>query len=255
MAIRPSPLRRRAITAGALAAATLGLAQASSAALTTWEYGGAILGYYVNAKEGPAMALYDSEAVPLFISGTPIEEGIQIQGTGDNGLAFTLSTSQYQPGLQGDPDYRGNFLCVYGSGAIDGASWQHPEDAIRSNFEILLSLNFGELDVFSVESSYMLFDAGNNITASVGSSGYNNTFEPGGYGVGFAYEDRFGSGYETAVSFNWAIIIRFEWLFPRGDSSIAMGFSENGTTLYTVPAPASAAGLMLAGLAGMRRRR
>lgn len=252
----PAGCGRAVAVAGLAGAVVLGASAPSRAALTTWQFGGASLGYYANIEGSPTALLYSTEVVPVTVSAHPIEEGIEIVGTGDGGGAFALSAAQYQPGNTGDPELRGNFLHVFGTGTFDGASWQHPEDLIRSTFALNFGLSDGELNILGVESSFTLRDSENNFLIGVGSSGYGESLDPGEYGVGFAYEDRFGSNYQAAVAFDWAITMRFEWSVERGDSPVlSFGFDRNLTTLEVVPAPGCAACLGLLGAAGLRRRR
>lgn len=249
--------RVRSGCAAVLAAgAMLAVAPTAGAALTTWNFGSATLGYYQMSEGGPEFVAYDAQTVQVSVDANPIEEGIEIYGMGNAGSAFTIDAADYNAGLVGDPELSGNFFEVRGDGTFNGARWQHPQDLIRSFFDLYLNFNEGAVNVLELSTSFTLLDIGNNVTTAVGSGGYTNSFAAGSHLIDAVYEDRFNENFENAVAFEWKFLVRFEWLIPRSVASgLTLGFNENNTNLTSIPAPGAAAGLALLGLAGLRRRR
>jgi MYXO-CTERM domain-containing protein len=222
-------------------------------AVTTWSYGGALLQYVVNTEDGPAWQNF--EGGPS-VGSTPLENGIKLFGTGDNFNVFHFNGASYATGVSDNPDYRGVQLVITGTGTIDGSVWSHPNDIIRTTFGIGFGISGGTLDVYKVETSFTLRDNENNFLIGVGSGTSLGLYEAGGYGVGFAFEDRFGSNYATATHFDWSVTIGFDWQGMGLEDEFNFSVEPNSIDLQaqTVPAPFSLALFGLGGLAARRRR-
>ncbi len=230
--------------------AVCGVAASANAALTTWEYGGAKL-QYVNSDGGWEDFDFDPS-----VGATVLDDGLKVFGTGDENNVFSFVGESYITGTSTDPDVRGVQLVIHGSGTFDGAQWQHPGDSIKTTFKFNFDFDGGTLEVYKAETSFSLFDAQDNGLIGVGSGGYSSgVLDPGGYGVGFAYEDRFGSNFETATHFTWEVRIGFDWNGQVSTNALNFGIPPNSIDFNVVPAPGAIGLAAFAGVVAGRRNR
>lgn len=250
--------------------ATLLLAFAGSAGatpITTWSYGSSHLQHLRN-DDGVYWVDYDPlnpSMIPDVIS-SPLDNGIKLSGRGSKGFIFGLSGDNYIP-TPSEPttggNLRGNRLTISGTGTIDGAAWQHPNDIVRTAFDFDFLITGGEIELYTVGTSFTLLDASNNFVAGVGSgTGFGDTFGAGFHQFDFAFEDRFGpidqpSDISTAVTIEWEIAFYFDWTNYSAGDQLYFDIPQNSVDIQatTVPTPGTAALLTLAGLATARRRR
>jgi hypothetical protein len=186
-----------------------------------------------------------------------LPEGLKVYANGnESDVAFTLTGATYIGGVTDGALPSGNRLVLFGEATFDGNNWVHPDDFIRTAFGFGLDFDGGIVNITNASTSYTLFDGMGGFLAGVGSSGFNAfDLEPGGYGFGFAYEDRFGSNFETGTTISWEILINFEWLDVSESNTLNFHIPQNSIDIQTIPAPG---GLVLASLgviAGLRRRR
>jgi hypothetical protein len=239
---------------GTLAAALLSAA-AARADLTAWTFSAAELGYVDNTGG----TQWQSYAFGPTVGGTAVPDGLHIVGTGTNGNVFQLTEATYVPSPVQDSFYRGNILVLSGTGAIDGAAWQHPDDFIRTTFGIGFELSGGTLTVYRADTGFTLYDASNQFLIGVG-SGFADpnglgSYGPGGYGVGWAFEDRFGSNYQTATHFSWTVTFGFDWTGMAPGDTFNFAIPGNSIDLQVVPEPASLAAVLAIGSLLLVRRR
>lgn len=200
------------------AAAILSLAAgAAQAQLTTWTYAGSALQYIANQDKAYFYVDYDT---PPTVGALPVFDGIHIYGTGSSStsgapagdIAFSIGAADYIPSPIVDPNLRGNRLLISGVGTIDGAAWQHPADYIRTQFDFGMDISGGTIDLFKIETGFELRDHDDNFVTGVGSGTSLGEYDgPGGYGLGFAFEDRFGSDITTAETIHWTVAIYYDW--------------------------------------------
>lgn len=244
----------RAIVWAGFAAGVFAFAGAASGQITNWSYGESHL-RFVNAT--PEWQDYDTPTPT--VGATPLFDGLHVFGTGDNDNVFSLTGATYVPGPANDPDFRGNQLVISGAATFDGSQWQHPDDLIRTSWGIGFGFSGGTLAIYRTDTSFTLLDADDNFLTGVG-SGWGEeglgTYEPGGYGVGWAFEDRFGANYETATHMLWSVTIGFDWTGYGPGDTFDFSIPQNSIDFNVVPSPGAFA---LAGIAGLgvasRRRR
>lgn len=236
-------------SAGFLAGAALFCGAQAYGQLTTWSYGGSAL-QYVNDS---SWSNYD---IGPTIGATSLFDGIKMYGTGIEDNAFAQTGSSYIPSSEHDPnqsEFVGNRLIMYGEGTIDGAAWQHPDDIVRTTFGFGFGFTGGALNIYTVQTGFLLLDPNGGFVTGVGSSTGFDPFEPGGYGLGFAFEDRFGSDITTATTIQWTVEIKYDWTGMGETDTLAFNIPQNSIDINVVPEPASLGLLALGGLL-MRRR-
>ncbi len=219
--------------------------------LTTWSYDESNLQYVDDSGEDPVWANYTE--VPT-VDSTPLFDGIMLFGTGDSDLAFSLTGAEYVPS-SGDPTYRGNQLVISGTGTIDGAAWQHPQNFINTSFAFGLDFSGGTIDLYNISTGFTLYNGLGEFLIGVGSGTSLGEFDPGGYGFGFVFEDRFPFNYETAETFTWSVIIGFDWTGMADEDLMNFYIPQSSIDLQVLPEPGSAVLLGLGLVASVRRRR
>lgn len=234
---------------------------AAATPVTTWTYGFSQLQHGVYDKSG-APQVQDYPGISPNITSEQLDNGLKLYSPGDGSTTFGLTGETYigtpPPPVRGDASVlRGNRFTNYGGGTIDGTAWQHPDDIIRTTFGFGFDFSGGQLDVYEVRTFFLLSDSEGNFVTGVGSSTGLGVFDPGGYGFGFAFEDRFGANIQTATTIFWGVEIYFDWTGQDFDDTLAFNVPPNSIDIQatTVPAPASAGLLGLGALATIRRRR
>jgi hypothetical protein len=242
-------LRHRTFIA-TLGATALLTALTAHAQLTTWELGGAALQY---AASGPSWQDYGSADV----GSDPLFDGIKLFGTGGGDTVFSLSGTDFMGEDTGDPDYRGSRLVIWGTGTIDGTAWTHPDHYISTTYGIGFDFDGGIIDFYDVSTGFTLFDADDNFLIGVGSGFFGGlgTFPPGGYGIGWEFQDRFGQSYETAESFYWSLTFAFDWTDMEPEDTFTFYVPHDSIDVRVLPEPTSAQLLALCGAPLLRRRR
>lgn len=240
---------------------------ASAVPITTWSYGSSHLQHLRN-DDGTYWVDYDPlnpSMIPDVVS-SPLENGIKLAGPSSKGFVFGLDSNTYIP-TPTEPtaggNLRGNRLIMRGTGAIDGAAWQHPNDIVRTSFQFDFAHTGGDVELYTIGTSFTLRDAANNFVAGVGSgTGFGNTFEPGFHQFDFAFEDRFGpidqpSDISAAVTIEWEVAFYFDWTNYSPGDQFYFDIPQNSVDIQaqTIPAPGAAAMMGLAGVAALRRRR
>lgn len=231
-------------------------AAGASADLIEWSYGGAVIEAVSN--EGNSWVTMDYQPE---VTGTVTDAGLKIFGTGNEFSVFSFVGENFITGTSTDPEYRGVQLRLFGTGTFDAANWQHPGNAIRTVFGMGLAFDAGAVDFYRVETSFTLKDAQGNGIIGVGSGVGTDQgpglgkFEPGGYGFGLAFEDRFGGDYSSAVTIEWEVRLGFDWTGQQSTDSFSFFIPDQSIDLTVIPAPATL-GLAAVGLiaAGRRRR-
>jgi MYXO-CTERM domain-containing protein len=253
----------RTASAASIAALLLALAGSATATpITTWTHNLSQLqyGYYDN-EAIPQVADYDN--ITPNITASPLDNGIKLSTPGDGAPTFSITGTEYiptalQPVTGEATAIRGNRFTNYGGGTIDGTAWQHPDDIVRTTFNFGFNLTGGELALYEVRTFFILSDSEGGFVTGVGSStGFEDAFLPGGHGLGFAFEDRFGSNIATAVSIFWGVELYFDWTNQGDKDTLAFYVGNDSIDIQaqTVPTPGAAALLTLAGLTTARRRR
>ncbi|MDD4890460.1 MAG: PEP-CTERM sorting domain-containing protein [Phycisphaerae bacterium] len=220
-------------------------ATASGDPITTWSYGGSALQYVDTSSGSPTWADYSPSPT---VDAAPLANGIKIVGVGAGGSAFSLTGETYIAGPTGDPDFRGNRLVISGTGTIDGTVWQHPADYIGTTFGIGFDLSGGSLDVYNVTTSFLLLDAGGHPVIGVGSGSSVGVYDPGSYGVGFAFQDRFGLNYQAARAIEWTVTFGLDWTGQATTDTLTFSIPSNSIDIQAVPEPATLALLTIGGL-------
>ncbi|MCE9619576.1 MAG: PEP-CTERM sorting domain-containing protein [Planctomycetes bacterium] len=243
---------KRTLFIAALGMTLTGAANAD--AVTTWSYLNSDLRYVdlLSDSDLPVWRAYNPGPT---VGSSPLSNGIKLHGGGSlEDKIFALTGADYVPSPVSDPDFRGNLLVIYGTGTIDGAMWTHPDDFIRTSFGFGFDFSGGTLDIYKVETSFILFDSSHNPLIGVGSGTGLGIHEPGGYGYGFAFEDRFGSNYQTATAIEWQVTFGFDWTGMSAEDTFNFYIPQNSIDIQAVPEPVTMSLLTLGGLA-MRRRR
>jgi len=245
--------------AAASAAATLIFAAAAAATpITSWDYTESRLQYGVyDDNNNPDVQDYNFSPA---IGATALDNGIKIYSPNDGNLTFSLTGKTYigtpTPNTLGAPAaLRGNRLVITGSASISGPLWQDPDDYISTAFEFGFDFTGGELDLYAVQTSFLLTDSEGGFVVGVGSGTSLGVFEPGGYGVGFEFQDRFNGPIPTATNILWSVEIYYDWTNQDADDALSFYISENSIDITAVPTPGTASLLALAGLTTARRRR
>ena len=248
----------------ALAATTLvalcGIASATP--VTSWQFDNSVLQHGAYDPEGGFPIIVNYDGISPNIVGESTENGMHMYSPGDGSTTFSLTGESYigTPPLptRGESTVlRGNRLGMYGTGTIDGAAWQHPEDIIRTTFGFGFEFSGGSLTLYTVGTFFTLTDSENNFITGVGSGTGFDPFEPGGYGLGFAFEDRFGADIHTATNIFWGVEIYFDWTGYSPDDTLSFNIPSNSIDInaMTTPTPGAAGLAGLAGLVAIRRRR
>lgn len=253
------------VSVGAIAALA---SVASAVPITTWSYGSAHLQHLRN-DDGTFWVDYDAVNDPnLFpdVISAPLDNGIKLSAGNTDNVVFTVNGNSYIP-TPTDPinggNFRGNRLLIQGTGTIDGAAWQHPNDIIRTTFDFGFGHSGGHVELYGVETSFILLDSLNGFVIGVGSgTGFGETFEPGIHTLGFAFEDRFGaidepSNISNAVTIVWEVRFMFDWTSYSPTDTLNFDIPQNSVDIQalTIPAPGAAALVGLAGITALRRRR
>ena len=237
-----------------VAGSALVMCAGASAQLTTWDYGGSALQYTSNSEGDYTWVSYQPGPT---VGATPLVDGIKMYGTGDNDNAFSQTGLSYIPSDSHDPntsDFVGNRLLMFGQGTINGAAWVHPDDIVRTTFNFGFGFSGGILDVYAVQTGFTLLDPNGDFVTGVGSGTSLGAYEPGGYGLGFAFEDRFGADISTATTILWTVEIRYDWTGMAEGDTLAFDIPQNSIDINVVPEPASIALLALGGVMLRRRR-
>jgi len=239
-----------AVVAGALSLA----ASPADATLLTWTFGSATLEFYDTTLSEPDWVPFD---VTPTVSASQFDGGLKLFGTGLDSQAFSLPAAEYiaAPPWSFDGEVQARLL-LSGTGTINGAAWQDPDDTIVTAFDFGFDFDSGQLDLNDVSTGFLLLDAEQSPLVGVGSSTGLGLHDPGSYGYGFQFVDRFNSGYETAATFIWQVRLDFEWIDPSPSSSLTFTIPQNSIDLshVSVPEPASAALLLAGGLLTVGRR-
>lgn len=243
---------------GVLAAFTA-CGTAAATPVTTWSFGSAHLQHGVYDDFGEP-AIQDYDGLTPNITTDPLANGIKLYSPGDGSNTFSLAGESYigtpsVPTSGGDKVMRGNRLLLTGTGTIDGPSWQDPTDFIRTSFDFGLSFTGGVLDLYEIRSGYLLTDSEGGFVVGVGSGTGLGTMEPGQYGFGLAFEDRFNGPIPTAVNIQWTVEIYFDWTGQNFNDTLDFTIAPNSIDIQAVPAPGAAGLLGLGGAAMLRRRR
>jgi hypothetical protein len=240
-----------------LAAATL-TASASLAGVTTWTLDSASL-QTASDIDGYFWRDYDSISPTVFA--TPVTEGLHIVGgasDSDDRTVFSIPAADFLT-LPGAPNnYRGSRLFLSGQGTIDPTGWDPLNDIIRTTFGFGFAFNSGELFLPEISTSYFLSNPQGDFIAGVGSGfGFDEPFLPNGFGLGFAFEDRFGNDISAATLIYWNIAINFDWTNADPSDTLTFTIPDNSIDInhITVPTPTAAALLTLSALTATRRRR
>lgn len=199
------------LSGAAVIAALFGACSTASAQLTTWVYDGADLQHV--EEIGPELTWLSYGEAPT-VDGTPVFDGLKLVGTGPDNQVFALTGDTYVASNNHDPNvngFIGNVLTMYGHGTIDGTAWQHPGDKIRTIFAFGWATSGGVLNIYEVTTGFLLLDPNGGFVTGVGSGTSLGSFDPGGWGVGFAFEDRFGADITTAQNMYWTVTIKFDW--------------------------------------------
>ncbi|MFM9957699.1 MAG: MYXO-CTERM sorting domain-containing protein [Phycisphaerales bacterium] len=240
---------------------------ASAVPVTTWSFGSSHL-QHLRDDDGTFWVDYDPlnpSLVPDVMS-TPLDNGIKLSGPGSKGFVFGFTGDNYIP-TPSEPtasgNLRGNRLVINGTATINGAAWQNPFDIVRTSFEFDFAHTGGDVELYTIETSFTLLDASNNFLGGVGSAtGFSQTFDPGFHAFDIDFDDRFGpidqpNDISAAVAIEWQIAFYFDWTnYAQGDQ-FYFDIPQNSVDIQaqTIPTPGAAALLSLAGLAGLRRRR
>lgn len=240
-----------------LAAATL-TASASLAGVTTWTLNSASL---QTASDIDGYFWRDYEGFSPTVFATPVTEGLHIVGGASDSAdrtVFSIPAADFLT-LPGAPNnYRGSRLLLSGQGTIDPTGWDPLNDIIRTTFGFGFTFNSGELFLHEVATTYLLSNPQGDFIAGVGSGfGFEEPFLPSGFGLGFAFEDRFGNDISTATLIYWNIFINFDWTNADPNDTLTFSIPDNSIDInhITVPTPTAAALLTLSALTATRRRR
>lgn len=243
-------------------AALLGVSSVASATpITTWSYAFSQLQYgYYDDQGQPQVADYNG--ISPNVTSDQLANGLKLYSPGDGSPTFSLTGDQYIPTapfpVNGDNTaIRGNRFTNYGGGTIDGAAWQHPDDIIKTTFDFGFEFSGGTLELYRVQTFFLLSDSEGGFIGGVGSSSGFEPFEPAGYGLGFAFEDRFGFDISNARNIFWGVEIYFDWTGYAAEDTLAFTIPPNSIDIQaqTVPAPGAAGLVGVGGLIALRRRR
>jgi hypothetical protein len=168
-------------------------------------------------------------------------------------------TSILSDNYRGDRDAngRGSRIVIRGAAALS-EPWDSAVLSIPTTFAFGFSFGTWQLAVFNVGTSFSLYDADGNGLQGVG-SGFGDdglgTFQPGGYGFGFQFVDRFNGDATAGVRFDWEIVIGFEWTGANEGDLLAFNTGPEGINIAVVPAPGAVGMLAACSLLAARRRR
>jgi hypothetical protein len=218
--------------------------------LTSFAFGGAHLQYGSDVGGDPDWLDYPTITPNVTAEGGI--DGLHMFSPGEGSRTFTLGGSDY---LSQSFSNRGNRLLLTGTGTINSAAWQHPADFIRTTFQFDFGFSTGSLAIYEVSTGFTLTDPDGNFITGVGSSTGFDPFAPGGYGLGFAFEDRFGGDITGATRFSWTVAINFDWTGMDSNDSLHFDISPNSIDFNTLPTPGAAALLGLGGMVAGRRTR
>lgn len=253
------PATRALAPATIAATASLVFAAAAGATpVTSWDYTESRLQYGVYDDFGNP-GLQDYNFSPA-IGAAAFDNGIKLYSPNDGNLTFSLTGKTYigtptPPNLGNPAAIRGNRLVITGTASISGPLWQDPDDSVLTTFQFGFDFSGGTLDLYAVQTSFLLTDSEGGGVVGVGSGTGFEPFTPGGYGLGFAFQDRFNGPIPTATNILWSVEIFYDWTNPAADDNLNFYISENSIDIAAVPTPGAASLLTLAGLASARRRR
>jgi len=246
-----SLMSSRSAHAAVLALTPLAAATANADAFD-WTHNSTRL-QYVQSGGGGGWVDYDVPTASVGSAYLPTN-GIKLYGTGsDDGSVFSMTGAQYRRSF--DDNLRGNRLIMSGTSTFDGAHWTHPTDYISTLFKYGITVTGGNVEMYSVETGFTLYDAANNFLIGVGSSTGGFNYTVGHTDTSFGFQDRFGSNFETGTHLDWTVAFYFDWTGVDQDDAIQFFIPNNSVDIQVVPAPAAAGLLGFAGLLGARRRR
>ncbi len=225
---------------------------------THWMFEGGTLEHYAADPGNSGWREYDG--IRPTVASEHLFSGLRMNGNGstddlDNNQLFAIRGDDYRG--ESDADGRGSRLILRGSAEVhepwDSATWSIP-----TTFNFGFTFGSGELAVYNAETTFFAYDHDHNFVQGVG-SGLGEpglgSFEPGGHGVGFQFVDRFNGDAAEIHMIHWLVIVSFDWTGQQAEDVLSFTTPTDGISIRVVPAPAGAAVLGAALLAGLRRRR
>jgi hypothetical protein len=250
--MRSFEMRLVSAVVGSLVVSLAGVAGAD----VTFSYSGTSLEYYDAIED--RYVEYDLPA-PTVRHETGLNS-ITMFGNGEtDDLENNRITSLLAEDYRGDrsDNGRGSRIVMRGSATLS-EPWDSAVLSIPTTFAFGFSFGSGELALFNVGTSFTLFNAQGDGIQGVG-SGFGDdglgTFQPGGYGYGFQFVDRFNGDATAGVRFEWEVVFGFEWTGRNEGDVLAFNTGPEGINIAVVPAPAGLGLLAVGGLVASRRRR
>ncbi|HVZ93284.1 MAG TPA: hypothetical protein VG797_02125 [Phycisphaerales bacterium] len=235
-----------AITAGAHAGQV-------EPAQSVWTLGGSQLQFW-DSKASDWLNYTDPLST---VSSSQLLNGIKVFGTGPtdddaDDAAFAITGAQYNPGL-GELE-QSTRLHITGTAIING-TWDSSTLSIPTTFGVGFGFAGGILD-FTATTGFELLDENGDGLQGVGSGADGfGPYEPGGYGVGFQFVDRFNGDATAGRSINWAVDLYFLWTDQGAEDVLLVTIPNNSIDIQVVPAPGAVSAVMLMGLGACSRRR